>query len=167
MNGLARDLDKFFQEIPKDLRYHLELRTDLYLRGPVFEVLSKPGVGQVLSHWTRVPPWRKQLTKAEGRFFNPGNQSVIRLMTPLGMRYEEAYAPAYPFDRVIKGLLQPQMVLEAQEIVKSAIEKGVPVNLLINNRVGGNAPLIARKIAEKFLPKKSDPLQGKRLSGSF
>jgi hypothetical protein len=88
-------------------------------------------------------------------------------MTPLGMRYEEGYAPAYPFDRVIKGLLQPEMVLEAREIVKSAIEKGVPVNLLINNRVGGNAPLITRKIAEKFLPKKSDPLQGKRLSGSF
>jgi len=34
-------LDKFFQAIPPDNRYHLELRTDLYLREPVFEVLEK------------------------------------------------------------------------------------------------------------------------------
>jgi hypothetical protein len=31
VNEMARDLDRFFLEIPKDTRYHLELRTDLYL----------------------------------------------------------------------------------------------------------------------------------------
>ena len=49
--------------------------------------------------------------------------------------------------------MQPEMVLETVEIVKTAIEKGVLVNLLINNRAGGNAPLIAREIAEKFMGK--------------
>ncbi|MFZ2089569.1 MAG: DUF72 domain-containing protein [Desulfobaccales bacterium] len=57
----ATALDKFFQGIPRDNRYHLELRTDLYLREPVFEVLEKHGMGQVLSHWTWLPPLRKQL----------------------------------------------------------------------------------------------------------
>jgi hypothetical protein len=38
---MAAALDKFFQAIPPDNRYHLELRTDLYLREPVFEVLEK------------------------------------------------------------------------------------------------------------------------------
>jgi uncharacterized protein YecE (DUF72 family) len=51
-NDMAAALDKFFQAIPRDHRYHLELRTDLYLREPIFEVLEKHGVGQVLSHWT-------------------------------------------------------------------------------------------------------------------
>ena len=37
---------KFFQAIPKDDRYHLELRTDLYLRDQLFEVLERHGVGQ-------------------------------------------------------------------------------------------------------------------------
>jgi len=50
-------------------------------------------------------------------------------------------------------MMQPEMVLETVEIVKTAIEKGVLVNLLINNRAGGNAPLIAREIAEKFMGK--------------
>jgi hypothetical protein len=66
VNEMARDLDKFFQAIPLDNRYHLELRTDLYLRDQIFEVLKKYGVGQVLSHWTWLPPLRKQLAKASG-----------------------------------------------------------------------------------------------------
>jgi uncharacterized protein YecE (DUF72 family) len=49
---MTQSLKKFFSQIPKDFRYHLELRTELYLRDQVFELLSKYGVGQVLSHWT-------------------------------------------------------------------------------------------------------------------
>ena len=157
---MARDLDKFFSQIPEDIRYHLELRTDLYLRYQIFEVLSKFGIGQVLSHWTWLPPLRKQLAKADGRFFNAGNECVIRLMTPLNMRYEDSYVRAYPFDRLVEGMLQPEMILETVEIVKGAVEKGVRVNLIVNNRAGGNAPLIAREIAERLIPKPAAKTKG-------
>jgi hypothetical protein len=40
---MTQDLDGFFRAIPKDTRYHLELRTDLYLRDSVFEVLENHG----------------------------------------------------------------------------------------------------------------------------
>jgi len=100
---LADALDAFFKKVPKDTRYHLEVRTDLYLREPLFSVLEEHGVGQVLSHWTWLPPLRKQLLKAGGRFFNSGNQGVIRLLTPLRMRYEDSYVQAYPFDRLVRG----------------------------------------------------------------
>jgi uncharacterized protein YecE (DUF72 family) len=59
VTDMAAALDKFFQKIPRDNCYHLELRTDLYLRDPVFEVLQKHGVGHVLSHWSWLPPMRK------------------------------------------------------------------------------------------------------------
>ena len=154
VNEMAQALDKFFSQIPKDSRYHLELRTDLYLREQVFEVLAKHGVGQVLSHWTWLPPLRKQLAKADGRFFNAGNECVIRLLTPLGMRYEDSFEKAYPFDRLVEGMMAPEMILETVEIVKTAIEKGMLVNLIINNRAGGNAPLIAQIIAKKIMPEK-------------
>lgn len=153
VNEMARDLDRFFQMIPKDNRYHLELRTDLYLRDPVFEILEKYGVGQVLSCWTWLPPLRKQSAKASGRFFNAGNQGVIRLLTPLGMRYEDSYLKAHPFNRLIEGMLQPEVVLETIEIMRAAIEQQVLINVIVNNRAGGNAPLIARIIAEKFIGK--------------
>jgi len=52
ISKLAQDLDEFFSKIPKDTRYHIELRTEAYLADPVFEVLKKHGVGVAFSHWT-------------------------------------------------------------------------------------------------------------------
>jgi uncharacterized protein YecE (DUF72 family) len=156
ITDMAAALDGFFQAIPRDNRYHLELRTDLYLREPVFEVLERHGVGQVLSHWTWLPPLRKQLAKAGGRFFNAGKQCVIRLLTPLGMRYDESYIQAYPFDRLVAGMLRPEMVLETEDLMWQAVNQGELVNVMINNRAGGNAPLLAQLIAGKFL-KRSAP----------
>jgi uncharacterized protein YecE (DUF72 family) len=160
VNDLAAALDRFFRAIPRDPRYHLELRTDLYLRKPVFEVLEKHGVGQVLSHWTWLPSMRKQLAKAGGRFCNAGNQSVIRLLTPLGRRYEDSYIQAYPFDR-LTALLPPEMVLETVDLMWQAVNQGVSVHVIINNRAGGNAPLLAQLIAGKFLQRLAPPLRPK------
>ncbi len=150
---MAADLDHFFLSVPCDKRYHVELRTESYLSGPVFEILEKNGVGQVLSHWTWLPPLGKQFAKSGGKFFNSGKQSMIRLITPIGMRYEEAYSKAFPFDKMVAGMMQPKMVEETVEVFRAGVEKGMQMNLLINNRAGGNAPLIARQVAEKFLEK--------------
>jgi hypothetical protein len=72
---------------------------------------------------------------------------------------------AYPFERLGEGRLEPEMVRETVEIVKTAIEKGVLVNLPIDNRAGGNAPLMVWEIAKKFLGKKeakNEPATGSR-----
>ena len=159
---MAAALDAFFQKLPKDNRYHLELRTDLYLREPIFKVLERHGVGQVLSHWTWLPPLRKQLAKAGGRFFNAGGQSVIRLLTPLRMRYEDSYAQAFPFDKLVEGMVQPEMILETVDLMWQAVNQEALVNVIINNRAGGNAPLLAQLIAKKFLQKLAPPAKPKR-----
>jgi uncharacterized protein YecE (DUF72 family) len=143
-------LDRFFETIPKDDRYHVEVRTEALLTKTYFEVLEKHGVGQVFSHWTWLPPLRKQLAKGSGRFFNAGKQAVIRLMTPIGMRYEEAYLKAFPFDKMVEGMMSPRMPDETAEVMLAAVKEGVQANVIINNRAGGNAPLIAQKVAEKF-----------------
>jgi len=31
-------------------------------------------------------------------------------MTPIGMLYEDAYAKAHPFDKLVEEMLQPEMV---------------------------------------------------------
>ncbi|MBN2568922.1 MAG: DUF72 domain-containing protein [Deltaproteobacteria bacterium] len=148
---LADDLDNFFESIPRDTRYHIELRTEAYLSPPVFDVLEKHGVGQVISHWTWLPPLRKQTAKASERVFNSGRQRIVRLMTPIGMRYEDAYAKAYPFDKVVEGMLLPEMVKETSDLMHSAIRDSVEISVFINNRAGGNAPVIAQRVAEHFL----------------
>lgn len=147
---MAEELNKFFEVIPKDSRYHIELRTEAYLRHPVFDVLEKQGVGQVLSHWTWLPPLRKQLAKAGNQVFNSGKQRVIRLMTPIGMRYEDAYAKAHPFDKIVEAMLHSEMVGETANLMEAAVENSIETNILINNRSGGNAPIVAQRVAEQF-----------------
>jgi len=148
---LVEDLDRFFTAVPPDERYHVELRTESYLVRPVFEVLEKHGIGQVLSHWTWLPPLEKQFAEAGHRFYNSGRQAIIRLMTPIGTRYEDAYARAHPFDRLVEGMLQPRMVDETAKLMRRGIKGGVEMNVIINNRAGGNGPLIAQRIAGRFL----------------
>ena len=157
---LAQDLDEFVSKIPEDTRYHLELRTEAYLADPVFEVLKKHGVGLVFSHWTWLPPLRKQFAKVKMEFFNSGKQAVIRLITPLRVSYEESYAKAFPFDKMISGMLDPEMIEDTVKIVSGAIKDKSQVNLIINNRVGGNALLIAQENADRLPSEKQEGLSG-------
>lgn len=149
--ALARSLDEFFSGVPADERYHVELRTESYLTDVLLQVLEKHGAGQVLSHWTWLPRLRKQFALSGDRFHNAGRQAVIRLLTPLGMRYENAYAKAFPFDKVVAEMLQPTMLEETVELMAEAVKAGVTINVIANNRAGGNAPSIALKIARRFL----------------
>jgi hypothetical protein len=67
------------------------------------------------------------------------------------MRYEDAYAKAYPFDKMVDGMMQDEMVMEAIAINKVAAEKATTMDVIINNRAGGNAPLIAREFVNKYI----------------
>jgi len=158
ISKLAQNLDEFFSKIPKDKRYHIELRTEAYLVDPVFEVLKKHGVGLVFSHWTWLPPLRKQFAKVRSDFFNVGNQVVIRLITPLRMSYEESFAKAFPFDKMVPGMLDSQMIEDTAKIINVAMGDKIQVSLIINNRAGGNAPLIAEKVAERLHKEKQQGL---------
>ena len=151
----ARDyveaLERFFRQIPKDPRYHIEVRTESLLTRPYFDFLEKYGIGQVLSHWTWLPTLQKQFMKASRRFFNAGRHCIVRLMTPRGVRYEDAYLKAFPFDKLVESMISPGMIEDTVNIMKEAIRQEVRISVVINNRTGGNAPLIAREISQKFL----------------
>ncbi len=149
--AFASALDDFLGACPDDSRYHVEVRTEAYLSPPVFEVLERRGVGQVLSHWTWLPSLREQFQRSGHRFFNAGNDAVVRLMTPRGVRYEDAYRKAFPFDREQEGMETPGMIDDAVGIARKAVQEGVRVHMVVNNRAGGNAPLIARRFARTFL----------------
>jgi len=60
--------------------------------------------------WKYWPPLRKQFAKAGTKFFNSGNQAVIRLITPLGMSYEESCAKFFPFEKMVPGMLNSEMI---------------------------------------------------------
>ncbi len=145
---LASELDEFFSNIPPDDRYHVEIRTGRLLSQPLFDVLAHHGVGLVLSHWTWLPSLSSQFEKAQGAKFNRGNSLLIRLLTPRGKTYAETYAAAFPFNALVEGMLHPSTVQDTVTVVRAALNDGRWVYLLINNRAGGNAPLIASEIVK-------------------
>jgi uncharacterized protein YecE (DUF72 family) len=147
----AAQLDHFFGSIPPDSRYHVELRTEAYLCKPVFDVLRKHGAGLILSHWTWLPALRIQFSKAGNRFITAGSRVLVRLMTPLGVRYEDAYAMAFPFDRLIEEMIQPGLIPQTAQLMWEAVKSEVEINVIINNRAAGNAPNLARRIVREFI----------------
>ena len=51
-----------------------------------------------------------------------------------------------------------EMIEDTVKIVNEAIKDKIQVNLIINNRAGGNAPLIAQKIADRLHKQKQQRL---------
>lgn len=145
-----KDLADFFISLPEDDRYHVETRTDYYHTMNYYDMLSQHGIGHVLSHWTWLPTLMKQFTKAGMKFYNSGSQCIIRLLTPLRMRYNDSYIKTYPFDKPVQELMSSEMIPETVEIVKAGINAGVDMNVILNNRAGGNAPIMAGELVNKL-----------------
>jgi hypothetical protein len=55
------------------------------------------------------------------------------------------------------GMMNPEMVHETAELMGRAIEDDARINVIINNRAGGNAPLIAQQIVRQFLADQASP----------
>jgi hypothetical protein len=43
------------------------------------------------------------------------------------------------------------MVEETAELIWEAIDNNIRINIIVNNRAGGNAPLVAQQIGLRFL----------------
>jgi hypothetical protein len=54
--------------------------------------------------------------------------------------------------------LDPEMIEDTVKIVNEAIRDGARVNLIINNRACGNAPLIAQKVVAQLHSEKQQRL---------
>lgn len=149
------ELDAFFAEIPAGVQPHIELRSEHLLAPPYFDWLEDRGIGFVFSHWTWLPPIRKQWKMAGERFTAANGNVVARLLTPLNVRYADAYAMAHPFDKEVEdisGSKQAQsMVADVTALLYQAEKNSALLNVIVNNRAWGNAPVLAQEIANRIL----------------
>ena len=65
---------------------------------------------------------------------------------------------AFSIDKLIPGMLDPEMIEDTAKILNEAQRDEAQLNLIINNRAGGNAPLIAEKIAARLHSEKQQGL---------
>jgi hypothetical protein len=52
-------------------------------------------------------------------------------MTPLGLKYEEAYAQAFPFNMLFEETMQQEMVAETAELRWRGLKQGVKINICV------------------------------------
>ena len=148
-------LDNFFGALPATPQSHIELRSEHLLRGPYFDWLAARGLGHVFSHWTWLPPIRRQWALAGERLTAENGQVVTRLLTPRNMKYAEAYATAHPFEEPVPQLSETEqahdMVLDTTALAFRAEAQNALLNVIANNRAWGNAPDLNRAIAHRIL----------------
>ena len=149
------ELDRFFSALPTDVQTHIEIRSPHLLVPSYFDWLRTSGIGFVFSHWTWLPPIREQW-KLCGTGFTAADRNVVaRLLTPLRVPYEKAYAMAHPFDRPIPEIANSRsardMILDVTALIYQAEAQGYVVNVINNNRAYGNAPELGRNIAHRVL----------------
>jgi len=67
------------------------------------------------------------------------------------MSCEDSYARAFPFDKLVEGMLNPQMIEDVVQLIREAIKREKRTAIIINDRAGGSGPLIAQHFAKRFL----------------
>lgn len=153
-DAFVAELDAFFAA-DGDAQPHLEIRSPHLLTDPYFAWLHDRGLGHVFSHWTWLPSIKEQWFRAGQRFSAANGEAVLRLLTPRKMRYADAYAEAYPFDRPVPSLSETPgartMIEESVALAVKAIEAGATLNVIANNRAYGNAPALNQAIAFRYL----------------
>jgi hypothetical protein len=61
-----------------------------------------------------------------------------------------SYAKAFPFNKTVDGMMNPEMIDDTIQIIMEGIRRRKRMNLIINNRAGGSAPMIAQQIAKRL-----------------
>lgn len=147
--------DRFIAEVPNDAAYHLEVRSSHLLSPAYLEWLANRDLGFCFSHWQWLPPIIDQWRLVGERFTSGAGEAVLRLVQPIDMDYATSWRLAYPFEGPADGLsdtLQARrMVDEATALMYQAVEAGVVLNVIGNNRAWGNTPDLDRTLAHRFL----------------
>jgi len=137
-------LDRFLGQLPTGPPYATEVRTPALLVQRYRDILRAHGVAHVYNHWTAMPPLAEQHQLLEQTF--TASHVVMRLLTPLGLKYESAVERYKPYDRIVQP--QPRMRQETIELVKRAATEGKSAYVLVNNRSEGCSPLTVQALVE-------------------
>ncbi len=137
-------LDRFLGQLPPGPPYAVEVRNRALLGPRYRNILAAHNVAHVYNHWTAMPPLSDQHRLLDETFTAP--HIVIRLLTPLGLKYEKAVERYKPYDRIVQP--QPQMRQDTVNLVKQATGEGKSTYVLVNNRAEGCSPLTIQSLVE-------------------
>ncbi len=125
----------FFDRLPAEGRYSIELRTPDFLTEDYLDTLSRLGVAHVFNSWTGMPSIGEQLRL--GKALTTSFVPVRALLRP-GRRYAHAVERFTPYDRIRE--IQTDVRADIVRLMRRGLARGVRLYVLVNNRLEGNAP---------------------------
>jgi uncharacterized protein YecE (DUF72 family) len=141
----AEQLDAFFERIPKDFPYAVELRNTELLTEHHGAVLRRHGLAHVFNSWTETPPIGAQLDLP---WTLAGSFTVARALMKPGRKYAAAVRAFEPYDRVREVL--PDLRADLLRVMSEATTRGIDALIHVNNRAEGNAPGTIRALADAW-----------------
>jgi uncharacterized protein YecE (DUF72 family) len=144
------DLDGFLRQLPRDVRYAVELRNRELLSDAHGAVLARHGVAHVFNSWTEMPTIGEQI---ELPWTFPAPFTVARALLRPGRRYADAVKLFEPYDRIRDP--QPELRQDLLRLVAEALRRRVEALILVNNRLEGNAPGTIRALVDALTGERS------------
>lgn len=132
-------LRAFLKKLPKQFRYAIEIRDAHLLEPRYFDILNESAATHCFNHWHIMPPLHEQMKRAAEAGGLQAAFYVSRILTPLGIRYEDAVKMFEPYDVLKKP--NPEMRKDVARLARRAIERDVDAFIIVNNRSEGSAPM--------------------------
>jgi uncharacterized protein YecE (DUF72 family) len=137
--NFLKTLREFLLKLPKQFRYATEIRNPALLIPEYFEILNEAGATHCFNHWHLMPPLHVQMKRAAEAGGLTAPFYVSRILTPLGVSYENAVKMFEPYNSLKKPL--PEMRRDIVRLAKRALERENETFIIVNNRSEGNAPM--------------------------
>jgi uncharacterized protein YecE (DUF72 family) len=151
--AFAGKLERFLADLSKDFRYAVELRDPALLTQEYRDALAAHGAAHVYNYVTAMPMPAEQAMTVP---VDSAPFAVIRLLLRPGTSYSERGQEMKPFRRVTDR--DDEMRQEVVSLARRAIDAGIPVSVLVNNKAEGCSPLTIRALAEMLADPAPSPV---------
>lgn len=140
--AFADELHRFLRQLPKTVRYAVELRNTELLTRAYVRALVDIGVVHCHNAWTSMPDVLDQVRDVAPKARSP---LVVRWLLHRGETYQDALARTKPFDKLVDE--DPPVRDRIANLVARADAHEVPVFVLVDNKAEGCAPASIAKLA--------------------
>jgi len=147
--NFINQLGNFLSKLPADFRYAIEIRNPELLNQDYFQTLNAHAAAHCFNHWHFMPALKEQMKLAAAAGGLKSDFYVARILTPLGVSYENAVKLFSPYNEIRRP--NPEMRADVVRLAKRAIEKDVDAYIIVNNRSEGNSPITIDSILRLML----------------
>ena len=138
--AFADHLHRFLDALPRGPLYAVELRNPELLTRQYKAALADVGAVHCANAWGWMPKPSEQL-----RGHSSSRALVIRWMLRSELNYSEAKEKYSPFTQIIDS--DPARRSDIAKLISNAIDEGLPVWVIVNNKAEGCAPLSIAELA--------------------